>query len=88
MVRAGGRPRGPEKKELTITLPVPVWEWLDSMLAERRIANKSFFIEQLLRAAMEEEEHDRNILAQLSPEDRKRLLEIWDKEKQRPKRGD
>lgn len=53
MGKLGGRPRGPEKKELTITLPVPVWDWLDSKLADRKIASKSFFIEQLLREAME-----------------------------------
>lgn len=75
MVKAGGRPKGPEKKELTITLPIPVWDWLDSKLAEREIASKSFFIEQLLRGAMQEEQHNRNILANAPPQDREKILE-------------
>ena len=83
MGKAGGRPKGPEKKELTITLPLPIWDWLDGLLAERKIASKSFFIETLIRGAMEEERHREAKLAHASPQERRELLEMWE----RPKKG-
>lgn len=50
-----GRPRGPPKKDLTVSLTIPVTEWLDEKLAAGEIANKSFFINQVLLEEMERE---------------------------------
>lgn len=50
-----GRPKGPKKVDLTVSLTVPVTEWLDSKLASGEIANKSFFINQILLEEMERE---------------------------------
>lgn len=43
-----GRPKGPKKKDLTVSLTMPVTEWLDSKLESGEIANKSFFINKVL----------------------------------------
>lgn len=50
-----GRPKGPKKVDLTVSLTVPVTEWLDDKLAAGLIANKSFFINQVLLEEMERE---------------------------------
>ncbi len=50
-----GRPRGPPKKDLTVSLTIPVTEWLDEKLSAGEIANKSFFINQILLEEMERE---------------------------------
>jgi Arc/MetJ-type ribon-helix-helix transcriptional regulator len=50
-----GRPKGPKKKDLTVSLTMPVTEWLDSKLESGEIANKSFFINKVLAEEMERE---------------------------------
>lgn len=50
-----GRPKGPKKVDLTVSLTVPVTEWLDAKMAAGLIANKSFFINQVLLEEMERE---------------------------------
>ncbi len=71
------RPKGPEKVDLTITLTKPVSEWLDAKIAKGDIRTKSQFIEDLIRSEMDEEQHTLNILAQLPPLERQRLMEEW-----------
>ena len=44
-----------QKIDLTVSLTVPVIEWLDSKLEAGDIANKSFFINQVLLEEMEQE---------------------------------
>lgn len=50
-----GRPKGPKKQDLTVSLTMPVTEWLDAKLAAGEIANKSFFINKVLLEEMERE---------------------------------
>lgn len=50
-----GRPKGPKKKDLTVSLTMPVTEWIDSKLESGEIANKSFFINKVLAEEMERE---------------------------------
>jgi Arc/MetJ-type ribon-helix-helix transcriptional regulator len=75
------RPKGPEKVDLTITLTKPVSEWLDAQIAKGDIRTKSQFIEDLIKGEMAEEEHTRNMLAHMSPEDRETVLEALELKK-------
>ncbi len=51
----GGRPRGPEKRDITLSLTVPVMDWLDAKLAANEFSSKSWFVDKVLTEEMERE---------------------------------
>jgi len=54
------RPKGREKKDLSIALGLDVYDWLTELWKKGEIDSRSFFIECILRQVMEQEKEEKN----------------------------
>ena len=51
-VNKGGRPRGVEKVDITLSLTKEVWEWIDDKMKANEFSSKSWFVDKILAAEM------------------------------------